>query len=355
MTARSVTLDDVARLAGVSYQTVSRVLNHSAQVSPRTRARVEAAMQQLSYVPNRVAQQLAGKATRTLGLATSDLALMAPAQIASAIQQRAAAQGYHLVIAMANATSHAQDTVHELLAQRVDALLINLPLDAAQAAQIQQQCGSKPTLFLDVERSAAVAQCQYRSTSGAQQAVDHLVALGHRQIGVLNGPASSASARARFSAWQQALARHQLVPHCVLSGDWSAASGYQALLTRLPDQLPQALLVANDQMALGAMRALHQHGVRIPAEMSIIGYDDTAESAWYQPPLTTVRQDLQQLGTVSVDRLLAQLEGEMPDGQPLETELVLRATTAAPLQQQVDVAEIAHQLQQLARALKRSP
>ncbi|MBK4786151.1 MAG: LacI family DNA-binding transcriptional regulator [Pantoea sp. Pent] len=343
MTARSVTLDDVARLAGVSYQTVSRVLNHSAQVSPRTRARVEAAMQQLSYVPNRVAQQLAGKATRTLGLATSDLALMAPAQIASAIQQRAAAQGYHLVIAMANATSHAQDTVHELLAQRVDALLINLPLDAAQAAQIQQQCGSKPTLFLDVERSAAVAQCQYRSTSGAQQAVDHLVALGHRQIGVLNGPASSASARARFSAWQQALARHQLVPDCVLRGDWSAASGYQALL------------VANDQMALGAMRALHQHGVRIPAEMSIIGYDDTAESAWYQPPLTTVRQDLQQLGTVSVDRLLAQLEGDMPDSQPLETELVLRATTAAPLQQQVDVAEIAQQLQQLARALKRSP
>ena len=150
---------------------------------------------------------------------------------------------------MANATSHAQDTVHELLAQRVDALLINLPLDAAQA-RIQQQCGSKPTLFLDVERSAVVAQCQYRSTSGAQQAVDHLVALGHRQIGVLNGPASSASARARFSAWQQALARHQLVPHCVLSGDWAQrpATGAADPAAR---PAPQALLVANDQMALG--------------------------------------------------------------------------------------------------------
>lgn len=355
MTARSVTLDDVARLAGVSYQTVSRVLNHSAQVSGSTRARVEAAMQQLNYVPNRVAQQLAGKATRTLGLATSDLALMAPAQIASAIQQRAAAQDYHLVIAMASAASAPQDTVNELLAQRVDGLLINLPLDAAQAAQIQQQCGSKPTLFLDVESSAAVVQCQYQSASGARQAVDHLVALGHRRIGVLNGPASSASARARFSAWQQALAAHQLAPACVLSGDWSAAAGYQALLTLLPDHLPQALLVANDQMALGAMRALHQHGVRIPAEMSIIGYDDTAESAWYQPPLTTVRQDLQQLGAVSVDRLLAQLAGETPATPPLETALVLRETTAPPLQQQPDVAEIAQQLQQLARALKRSP
>lgn len=352
MTARSVTLDDVAQLAGVSYQTVSRVLNHSMQVSPRTRAKVEAAMQQLNYVPNRVAQQLAGKATRTLGLATSDLALMAPAQIASAIHERAAARGYLLVIAMANAAGSAQDTVNELLAQRVDALLINLPLDAEQAAQVQQQCGSKPALFLDVEQHADVAQCQYQSESGAQQAVEHLIALGHRQIGVLNGPISSASARARFHAWQQALAAHQLEPVCVLNGDWSAASGYQALLQLLPDRLPKALLVANDQMALGAMRVLHQHGVKIPAEMSIIGYDDTAESAWYQPPLTTVRQDLQQLGAVSVDWLLAELEGEGAQPERLETELVLRETTAAPMQNGIDVAEIAEQLQVLARKLK---
>lgn len=354
MTARSVTLDDVAQLAGVSYQTVSRVLNHSVQVSPRTRAKVEAAMQQLNYVPNRVAQQLAGKATRTLGLATSNLALMAPAQIASAIQQRAAAKGYHLVIAMTNAAGSAQDTVNELLAQRVDALLINLPLDAAQAALVQQQCGSKPTLFLDVEQHADVAQCQFQSESGAQQAVEHLIALGHQHIGVLNGPASSASARARYRAWEKALASHQLDPVCVLHGDWSAASGYQALLTLLPHALPQALLVANDQMALGAMRALHQHGVKIPEEISIIGYDDTAESAWYQPPLTTVRQDLQQLGAVSVDWLLAELAGEGALPVALETELVLRETTSAPMQEGVDVAEIAEQLQALARRLKRT-
>ena len=132
MTSRSVTLDDVAQLAGVSYQTVSRVLNRSEQVSARTRERVEVAMQQLNYVPNRVAQQLAGKATRTLGLATSDLALMAPAQIASAIQQRAARAGYHLVIAM-DSGNDAAATVNELLAQRVDGLLINLPLEADEA------------------------------------------------------------------------------------------------------------------------------------------------------------------------------------------------------------------------------
>ncbi|MFT4271172.1 MAG: LacI family DNA-binding transcriptional regulator [Pantoea sp.] len=352
MTSRSVTLDDVAQLAGVSYQTVSRVLNRAAQVSPRTRAKVEAAMQKLNYVPNRVAQQLAGKATRTLGLATSDLALMAPAQIASAIQQRATALGYHLVIAMT--AGNAQDTVNELLAQRVDALLINLPLDAAEAEQIQQQCGTKPALFLDVERHAGVAQCQFLSESGARQAVDHLVALGHRQIGVLNGPTSSASARSRFLAWQQALAAHQLEACCVLEGDWSAASGYQALLSLLPHTLPQALLVANDQMALGALRALHQHGVRIPGEISLIGYDDTAESAWYQPPLTTVRQDLQQLGAESVDHLLARLNDVSAEMPSLETQLVIRETTAAPQQNGLDAAEVAYQLQALARRLMRN-
>ncbi|WP_312242301.1 LacI family DNA-binding transcriptional regulator, partial [Pantoea sp.] len=140
MSPRAKTLDDVARLAGVSYQTVSRVINRSAQVSAATRQRVEAAMRQLNYVPNRVAQQLAGKATRTLGLATSDLALLAPAQIASAIQYRAAAQGYHLVIAMAanHDAAAARATVNELLAQRVDGLLINLPLEKADALQLQR-------------------------------------------------------------------------------------------------------------------------------------------------------------------------------------------------------------------------
>lgn len=349
MTSRSVTLDDVAQLAGVSYQTVSRALNHSEQVAPRTREKVDAAMQQLNYVPNRVAQQLAGKATRTLGLATSDLALMAPAQIASAIQQRAAAAGYHLVIAMDS--GNAEATVNELLAQRVDGILINLPLMAQQAEQIQALCGEKPTLFLDVELHAAVAQCQYPNEAGARAAVEHLVALGHTKIGLLNGPERSVSARQREAAWLTALAEYQLTPCCMLRGDWSAQSGYQALLTQLPDLLPQALLVANDQMALGAMRALHQHGVTIPGEISVMGYDDTAESAWYQPPLTTVRQDLQLLGQVSVDQIVARLRGEEASAAVLETALILRETTAAPEDKKLDLPQLAQQLQHIARRL----
>ncbi|MGX9257075.1 LacI family DNA-binding transcriptional regulator [Pantoea ananatis] len=352
MTSRSVTLDDVAQLAGVSYQTVSRVLNRSEQVSPRTREKVEAAMQQLNYVPNRVAQQLAGKATRTLGLATSNLALMAPAQIASAIQQRAASAGYHLVIAM-DSEDNAEATVNELMAQRVDAVLINMPLEAAEAEKIRVMCGKKPVLFLDADPHALVSHCQYSNEQGARAAVAHLIALGHRQIGLLNGPVRSVSARQREAVWRQVLAENQLYPCCVLRGDWSAKSGYQAMLAQLPNALPQALLVANDEMALGAMRALHQHGVAIPGDISLVGYDDTAESAWYQPPLTTIRQDLQQLGTHSVDQVLAELRGEAVASRTLEPMLVIRETTAAPASQNPDLSDLARQLQQIARRLTR--
>ncbi|HAB73273.1 MAG TPA: lac repressor, partial [Pantoea sp.] len=216
---------------------------------------------------------------------------------------------------------------------------------------IQTLCGNKPVIFMDVEPQAQVAQCQYSNAHGARAAVEHLVALGHRQIGLLNGPAQAISAQLREAAWREALAAHRLTPFCALRGDWSAQSGYQAMLQQLPDCLPQALLVANDQMALGAMRALHQHGVAIPGEISVVGYDDTAESAWYQPPLTTVRQDLQALGEQCVETLLARLQDAPPPSRALEPALVLRATTAAPGGEVPNGEALAQQLQRIARQL----
>lgn len=330
MISRSVTLEDVAKAAGVSYQTVSRVLNHSAKVSAATREKVSAAMAQLNYVPNRVAQQLAGKSPRTLGLATTDLMLQAPAQIASAIQHRAAGLGYQLVIAMAELSgfSGAQAAVNELLAQRVDGLLLNLPLQNEEARALETLSAPRPCLFMDVASDAAVNYCQFSAAEGARQGVEHLFQLGHRQIALLNGPLTSVSAMQRFQGWQRALADYQLVAHSVHQGDWSAQSGYLAVQSLLPQRLPGAFLVANDQMALGVLRALHQQGIPIPAQVSVVGYDDTAESAWYQPPLTTIRQDIRLLGVQSVDRIVAMLEGRQDKPYaPLMTELVVRETT----------------------------
>lgn len=335
MKPHSVTLDDVARAAGVSYQTVSRVLNHSNQVAAKTRLRVEAAMQALNYVPNRVAQQLAGKNTRTLGLATSDLALLAPAQIASAIQQRASQRHYHLVMAMAG-DGGAQQAVSDLLAQRVDALIVNIPLDAQGAVKIEQMAASLPCLFLDVAENAGVAACCFSARTGARQGVEHLLQLGHRQIALLNGPPDSVAAQARKAAWIDVLREYALAPVQQLSGDWSARSGYLAVKRLAGQALPSALLVANDQMALGAMQALHQLGVSVPAQVSVVGYDDTADSAWYQPPLTTVRQDMRQLGECSVNWLINRLEDPANSAllAPFATTLVVRASTGPAAQSQ---------------------
>ncbi|MEJ4044779.1 LacI family DNA-binding transcriptional regulator [Erwinia sp. SLM-02] len=354
MRSRSVTLDDVAQAAGVSYQTVSRVLNHSSQVAESTRSRVEAAMRALNYVPNRVAQQLAGKNTRTLGLATSDLALLAPAQIASAMQQRAGQLGWHLVMAMAGAdTDGPQAAVSDLLSQRVDALLINLPLETAAAQQIETMAGSLPCLFLDVAEDATVASCGFSAQTGARQGAEHLLALGHRRIALLNGPSSSVAARARSDAWRRVLQEHQLTPQAELYGDWSASSGYRAVMQLTGDAFPSALLVANDQMALGAMQALHQRGKIVPTEVSVVGYDDTADSAWYQPPLTTVRQDMRLLGERSVDWLIGRVEQpeRCDPAEIFPTELIVRNSTSPVFNGQPGSAQIAAELKRLANVL----
>ena len=258
MKPKSVTLDDVARHAGVSYQTVSRVLNQAAHVSTKTRDKVEKAMAELNYVPNRVAQQLAGKQSYTLGLATTELALHAPSQIASAVKTRANQLGFNVVISMTDnlSLSACRTAVSELMSQRVDGVLINVPLSNDSADAIAQICGNLPALFLDVDPQAEVFKILFDPHCGAEQGVEHLLTLGHQQIALLTGPLESISARLRYEGWLETLAKHDVTPCAVQHGDWSAASGYQqALLLLNQPARPGAILVANDQMALGVLGA----------------------------------------------------------------------------------------------------
>lgn len=304
---KSITLYDVARYAGVSYQTVSRVINQAEHVSARTREKVLFAMRELNYVPNRGAQQLAGKRSRTLGLLTSDLALHAPSQIASAVKNRAAQSGAGVIIAMPEQATQAACllALQELLAQRVTGLLINLPLEDAQAEELAALAHPTPTLFLDVSPTAKVNSLVFDAAQGARLGAGHVLTLGHRVIALLGGPPSSVSARARLAGWLETLAKANVTPVACVNGDWSAASGYEQasqLLALRP--LPDAILVANDQMALGVLRACAEKGIAVPDQISVVGYDDTADSAWYTPPLTTVRQAFKEAGERSVDWLL---------------------------------------------------
>ena len=164
---KAITLYDVARVAGVSYQTVSRVINDAEHVSARTREKVRQAMAALHYVPNRGAQQLAGKRTRTLGLMTSDLALHAPSQIASAVKSRAVEQGAGVLISMVEQPAQCQAALQELLAQRVEALLVNVPLEDAQAEMLQEMASPTPVLFLDVSPTARVNSLVFNAEQGA--------------------------------------------------------------------------------------------------------------------------------------------------------------------------------------------
>ncbi|MBW5814946.1 LacI family DNA-binding transcriptional regulator [Yersinia kristensenii] len=335
MKPKSATLDDVARLAGVSYQTVSRVLNQAPHVSLKTRNKVELAMAELNYVPNRVAQQLAGKHSLTLGLATTDLSLHAPSQIAAAIKRKARELRYNVVIAMVDDQSElsCQQAINELLAQRVDGILVNVPLKTKHSQKITEQCADTPVLFLDVDPQSTAFSVLFDPKAGAIQGANYIIALGHQQIVLISGPKDAISAQLRHQGWLQVLNDASLTPQAVYHGAWNAQSGYQATQKLIASKTPfSAILVANDQMALGVLRALHEHNIDVPEEVSIIGYDDTADSAYFQPPLTTIRQNFKLLGEESVSRLIVKLHHTIePPSQSLslETELIIRQTTAS--------------------------
>lgn len=193
------------------------------------------------------------------------------------------------------------------------------------------------------------------AASGASLAVEHLVTIGHRHIALLSGPENSVSARLRLEGWQRTLAEHQLAPVAFMRGDWSSLSGYQQVSQLLRDgQTPSAILVANDQMALGALRAIHEAGFAVPQDISVIGFDDTEDSACFHPPLTTIRQDFRRLGEASVDGMvtLIQRGGELAALHPVS--LVERKTTAAPGSlMQPTAAQLADELSRLAQQISR--
>lgn len=332
---KSMTLYDVAKHANVSYQTVSRVINQAEHVSDKTRRKVEAAMQSLNYVPNRVAQQLAGKLSQNIGLVTSNLSLHAPSQIASAIKSQASKLHFNVMMSMIEQPDQeaCKSAVNSLLSQRVDGLIVNIPLEEEQVQAITEMCGNLPVLFLDVSPTLNTNSITFDATSGTHLAVEHLVAQGHQHIALLAGPLVSVSARMRLQGWQQALAQHQLKAAAQLQGDWSSQSGYLQTLALLGAGVTfTALLVANDQMALGALRALNESGISVPGQVSVMGYDDTEDSACFIPPLTTIKQDFKMLGCASVDRLLEHIHStnHLMQATVLPVTLIERKTTAAP-------------------------
>ncbi|MFC0681930.1 LacI family DNA-binding transcriptional regulator [Lysobacter korlensis] len=329
---KPATIYDVAREAKVSHQTVALYLRGHTGFRAETRERVERALRDLNYRPNRAARALATRRSYRIAALVYEMLEIGPAKTIQGAAERAREAGYLLdVVAVdpddASALDRAIETVD---AQDVAGVVAFAPVDQL-LGRLEGATFHVPVL-LETEPGDE-AQAESIHSRGLDPIVDHLVGLGHTRIGYLGGPPDWLAARNRETALREALARHGLEPAGVVYGNWSSASGHAAVLGAGWLEDVTALVVANDQTALGAILALTERGFRVPDDISVTGFDDTPEAAFYRPPLTTVRIDYAQQGRDLVERLLARIDPDTVGGGEPATrapELVIRASTAPP-------------------------
>jgi DNA-binding LacI/PurR family transcriptional regulator len=324
-------MEDVAELAGVSHQTVSRVLHDSPHVRQDTRERVLAAMRQLDYHPNTVAQALVTGRSKTLGVVSYDTTLYGPASTLLGIEHAAHDAGY--VLSMTSLRSLNRPAViaaiQRLRDQGVDGVVVIAPLRAGVDA-LRRLRSDVPVVAVEAGPDDSIPVATVDQVAGAAAATRHLLDLGHRTVWHLAGPADWKEAEERIEGWRSTLKAAGAPIPAPLRGDWTARSGYELgrNLLQVPDLT--AVFVANDQMALGLLRLMHETGKSVPRDLSIVGFDDIPEAAYFVPPLTTVRQDFAELGRRCLHILLSRIEGVVGAVRVVVApELVVRASTGA--------------------------
>lgn len=329
---RAASMRDVAQLAGVSHQTVSRVINDHPSIRDSTRQRVLDAMQQLHYRPNRAARALVTARSRTIGvLSTSAAALYGPVSSINSIQSEGRAAGYFVTVTQLSDLSDAGIAagIDHLLSQAVEGIIVIAPQDVV-LRRVATAGLDVPYITLQGGAESVSRELTVDQEAGARMATRHLVDLGHRDIVHVAGPLEWFEAQARVDGYLSELVAAGIPEQRVRHGDWSAASGYAAATEFVGDRSVTAVFASNDQMALGVYHAAHEHGRRIPDDLSVVGFDDIPEAAHFWPPLTTVLQDFTELGRRSVEHLVAEIEGgEEPGPVTITPELVVRGSTAS--------------------------
>lgn len=346
------TSEDVARLAGVSRATVSRTLSGNAKVSEETRRRVEAAAGVLGYVPDVAAQSLSGGPSRTIAISFFADDMWALSQLTKpkhyfylnvlrSIEAGAAAAGYDLLLPTRphEAETGSQSYVRRLRARRVaGTIMVACPPDDVRIQALLE--ARLPTVFIDAVAAGPYATwVTSENHEGAQAVTGHLIDLGHRRIARITGTESDPSGGERLRGIRAALAAAGIPedPGLHRRSDWSTEGAYQAandLLDARPDLT--AIVAESDMMAIGVLRALHEHGLRVPQDVSLTGFDDIDLAAYALPALTTVRQDTDAMGAGAVKALLEFVgggpgaTGRAPLPLRLPTELVVRNSTAPP-------------------------
>ncbi|MET1052832.1 MAG: LacI family DNA-binding transcriptional regulator [Mycetocola sp.] len=331
-TERGARMIDVARLAGVSQQTVSRVVNNHGNVSAEVRERVEAAIRRLRYRRNPSARALATSRSHNLGIVSFGLAQYGPSVALTGIIEDARRSGYatNLVTLGDVDRSHMRAALDHLLADAVDGIIVLAPIEAALHA-IEGIDTHVPLVAFEPGADEGTTNVSTDEVLGAALATRYLLELGHETVHQVSGPVGWLGTRARLKGWAGELASAGLPAPEPIAGDWSTWSGYQAGLAVAADQSITAVFVANDQMALGVISALQACELGVPEDISVIGFDDVPESQFFIPALTTLRVDFGEVGRLAVDRILSLMKGD--DAEPIPRvvpDLVVRSSTAPP-------------------------
>lgn len=327
-----VSIADVARLAGVSSQTVSRVANGSNQVREQTREKVVEAMQMLGYSPNVAARALRQGKFKTIGLLGHHFERTGESLTTSGLIAAATAQDYAVTIVTVQ-ESQLDGWDHaaiRLTNQAIDGLVI---LRAEHTPEQLALPAGFPVAVSDSRLAGMYSAVTLDHESGSIAATEHLLGLGHRQVHHLAGPTNSDPAIARLLPWRATLERHGITAPEPFYGDWTARSGYEIGKRIAESNDVTALYCANDEMAMGAMHAFHEAGLRVPEDISVVGFDDLALSEHLPVPLTTVRQDFHAIGTSLFELVLEQIESEGASPRRrvvVPTTFIVRETTARP-------------------------
>jgi LacI family transcriptional regulator len=326
MAQRRVTIREVASAAGVSTQTVSRVLNLRPDVAPDTVARVREVIAEMGYSPNLLARGLTQGRTHILGVVAYGLEYFGPSRIITGIEQQAAAEGYSISLTLIHEpeTDDVDDLLANLVGRQVDGVLWAIPEVANNRAWLRSRGHDIPVPLvlvggMDSEDGRPSIGIDNRAMG--RLATEHLLAGGARRLGIVTGPRDWWEAREREAGWRDTLmaAGRDLSDLLVAEGDWTAASGEEGLY-RLLQQSPDvdAVFASNDQMALGVLHAAHRLGRAVPDDLAVVGVDDIAEGSHFWPPLTTVHQPLRDAGALAVETIVRLIRATRPPRRPDE-------------------------------------
>ncbi len=328
------TIKKVASVAGVSTQTVSRVINEKPDVSPETRVRVQKVIERLGYQPSALARSLIRQRSYSLGVVTAGLRYIGPSRTLSGIASVAEEAGYSLI--MKELPSFDADDIspifRELFSHHVDGIIWAVPQVGDNRSWINKYVANLgvPIVYLAMESQAKISVVSIDNYLGGKMAVTHLLEQGYRNIGHISGPLDWWEARQRMMAWKDTLkeAGIKAQENHWVEGNWSSSSGAQAI-EKLFDQYPEvdAVFIANDQMALSALQSAYKKGMNVPKDFGIVGFDNIAESAYFCPPLTTIQQDQYEVAKLAMEEMIRIIEAGWRAGEPVEPKSVMLAPT----------------------------